>query len=128
MDISTVIPLSTYYSYLKRFVISPTTMGTIAPSSRWLCYEMLDKLNWQRDIQIAELGAGTGVITQQILKRMSVDSSLDVFEIEPSFATELDKIDDNRLRVYTASAEKLNSHYNMIISGLPFYLYQRKLA
>lgn len=59
---------------------------------------------------------------------MSVDSSLDVFEIEPSFATELDKIDDNRLRVYTASAEKLNSHYNMIISGLPFYLYQRKLA
>lgn len=62
MDISTVIPLSTYYSYLKRFVISPTTMGTIAPSSRWLCYEMLDKLNWQRDIQIAELGAGTGLL------------------------------------------------------------------
>ena len=126
MDISTVIPLSTYYSYLKRFVISPTTMGTIAPSSRWLCYEMLDKLNWQRDIQIAELGAGTGVITQQILKRMSVDSSLDVFEIEPSFATELDKIDDNRLRVYTASAEKLNSHYNMIISGLPFLSIPKK--
>ena len=49
-------PLSTYYSYLKRFVLSPTTMGTIAPSSRWLCYKMLNKLNWQQDIQIAELG------------------------------------------------------------------------
>ncbi|MBG3090519.1 class I SAM-dependent methyltransferase [Proteus terrae] len=126
MDISTFIPLSTYYSYVKRFVISPTTMGTIAPSSRWLCYEMLDKLNWQQDLQVAELGAGTGVITQQILKRMSLNSSLDVFEIEPSFATELDKINDKRLRVYTTSAEKLNSHYNMIISGLPFLSIPKK--
>ncbi|MGU0057517.1 hypothetical protein ACVXG7_28840 [Enterobacter hormaechei] len=56
-------------------------MGTIAPSSRWLCYEMLNKLNWQQDIQIAKLGAGTGVITQQILKRMSSNSVLDVFEM-----------------------------------------------
>lgn len=128
MDISTFIPLSTYYSYLKRFVISPTTMGTIAPSSRWLCYEMLDKLNWHQDVQIAELGAGTGVITHQILKRMSAHSSLDVFEIEPSFATELRKIDDKRLRIYTTSAEKLDSHYNMIISGLPFLSINRKLG
>ncbi|OAT50263.1 methyltransferase [Proteus hauseri ATCC 700826] len=126
MDISTFIPLSTYYSYLKRFVISPTTMGTIAPSSRWLCYEMLDKLNWDRDIQVAELGAGTGVITQQILKRMSVKSSLDVFEIEPSFTTELRKINDERLTIYTTSAESLDSHYNMIISGLPFLSIPKK--
>ena len=126
MDLSTYIPLSTYYSYLKRFVLSPTTMGTIAPSSRWLCYEMLDRFNWKQDVQIAELGAGTGVITQQILKRMSANSSLDVFEIEPSFATQLRKIDDNRLTIYTTSAEKLDSHYNMIISGLPFLSIPRK--
>ncbi|HHE4692050.1 TPA: class I SAM-dependent methyltransferase [Proteus mirabilis] len=128
MDLSTYFPLSTYYSYLKRFVLSPTTMGTIAPSSRWLCYEMLNKLNWQQDIQIAELGAGTGVITQQTLKRMSSNSVLDVFEIEPAFANELNKINDPRLTIYTASAEKLDSHYNMIISGLPFLSINRRLG
>ena len=55
--------------------------GNYCAFIRWLCCEMLNKLNWQQDIQIAELGAGTGVITQQILKRMSSNSVLDVFEI-----------------------------------------------
>lgn len=101
-------------------------MGTIAPSSRWLCYEMLDKLNWKRDINVAELGAGTGVITQQILKRMSANSRLDVFEIEPSFEKQLRKINDNRLTIYTASAEQLDNHYHLIISGLPFLSIPKK--
>ena len=59
---------------------------------------------------------------------MSSNSVLDVFEIEPAFANELNKINDPRLTIYTASAEKLDSHYIMIISGLPFLSINRRLG
>lgn len=75
---------------------------------------------------VAELGAGTGVYTSEILARMPADGSLLAFELDPSLAEGLRRdIPDPRLRVLAESAEGLSAvlgdtKADVIVSGLPF--------
>ena len=77
---------------------------------------------------IVELGAGDGVITKHILKRMKKDSILLSFEVNEEFCKKLRAINDPRLVVVEDSAEKLG-HYlkeqdleyiDFIVSAIPF--------
>lgn len=36
------------FSYLQRFIASPRTVGTLAPSSPWLCQAMLNQVDWKK--------------------------------------------------------------------------------
>lgn len=46
------------------------TIGSIAPSSRFLCESMTRNLDWKKPQNIVELGAGEGVMTRFILGQM----------------------------------------------------------
>ena len=71
-------------TFLKRFASSPRRIGSVAPSSKFLTRAMLDRVNWDEANFIAELGAGTGVFTREIVKRAKPDAKILVFEIDPA--------------------------------------------
>ena len=78
---ATRLQLMNHFAYLQQFMASPRTVGTLAPSSPWLCQAMLNQVEWTRALSIAELGAADGVLTKRILGRMRADAGLEAFEI-----------------------------------------------
>lgn len=108
-------------NYIRKFFQSPQTFGSLAPSSPWLCNRMADLPNWERVISVAELGAGDGVLTSQLLSRMAPGTELDAYEIQLDFAYQLQILAnrDERLNVIVQSAERLHRNYDLIFSCLP---------
>lgn len=105
--------------YLQEFLSDPRKTGTIAPSSPSLCRAMSDAVDWNRCNNIAELGAGDGVLTRHLLQRMRPEARLLAFETNKRFHAKLQSISDGRLQITGASAETLSGEYDAIFSGLP---------
>ncbi|PVZ87867.1 methyltransferase [Serratia sp. S1B] len=107
--------------YLRQFVKSPRTFGSLTPSSPWLCNRMANLADWEQANAVAELGAGDGVLTRRLLNRLAPDAELDAYEIQTDLARQLHGLAgrDARLRVITQSAEQLNRNYDLIFSCLP---------
>jgi phosphatidylethanolamine/phosphatidyl-N-methylethanolamine N-methyltransferase len=86
------------------------TVGAVAPSSRYLAQAMLRPLPLQRARVIVEVGPGTGAVTQALLDRMPIDSTLLAFEINYRFYEYLkSNVPDSRLDVIHTSAERLQT-------------------
>lgn len=85
-----------------------STVGAVAPSSRFLTQAMLRPLPLETARVIVEVGPGTGVITRALLSRIPRDATLLTFEINPRFSRYLkSNLPDSRLEVINASAETL---------------------
>lgn len=106
-------------TFMKQFVRSPLDVGAIWPSSRKLCANMMAGVDLQQVTHVAELGAGTGVLTRHLLQALPAHSMLDVYEIDPTFITMLQTIQDPRLAIFMQPAEYLDKAYDVIFSGLP---------
>lgn len=85
---------------------------------------MLNKVNFDKDLVIAQLWVGTAIFTKEILKKMSKNSKLYAFEIDKSCRKYIDKIQDERLTFIEDSAEHIDKYIktdiDVIISTLPF--------
>jgi phospholipid N-methyltransferase len=69
---------------------------------------MLDQVDFQRARTFVELGSGTGVITHEILRRMTPDSRLFALEVNRNFVQHLRmSCPDRRLTVLHADASDL---------------------
>ncbi|HEX6289229.1 MAG TPA: methyltransferase domain-containing protein [Herpetosiphonaceae bacterium] len=117
------------WAFLKGFLREPRTVGSIAPSSRWLVGAMLDEAGVDTAQVIAEFGPGTGVFTDEIIRRMQPDARLLVFEVHrPFFASLRERIRDPRVELIAESAAEVGQHLqrlglqqiDCIVSGLPF--------
>jgi len=119
--------------FLKRFIGAPTRVGSITPSSRFLARAMLSPGDWSAARAIAELGAGTGVFTRRINRRIAPGCRLFVFEIDPVMRAKLETecpgpeyhpdaalLDDV---VRSCGAGKLD----YILSSLPFAVFPAEL-
>ena len=112
------------------------TVGTVTPSSKYLCQAMIKGTDFKKARVIVELGAGDGVVTRHILKKMHPDAQLLVFEVQPAFCELLRSINDPRLIVVEDSAEKLPLYLkdlgvekaDQIISAIPFVLVPKEEA
>lgn len=67
------------WMFVRDVLRRPTQMGAIAPSGRALAREMVDQAQIGPGHAVAELGAGTGVFTREIVARHP-DAPLAVFE------------------------------------------------
>jgi phospholipid N-methyltransferase len=73
-----------------------------------------------------EFGAGTGVYTEEILKRLHPEGTFLAFEIEPDLASAVAaRLKDPRLRVINDSAEHVDGYLegakaDYIVSSVPF--------
>jgi len=107
-----------FMEYLKDF----RTTGSVTPSSRFLAKKMIKNINFSHADCIVEFGAGTGVFTRTLLKRMNKDAVLLSFETNKDFCTLLKHIDDPRLQIINDSAEHIQKYItkvDYIVSGLP---------
>ncbi|MCW8114230.1 class I SAM-dependent methyltransferase [Yersinia intermedia] len=119
---NTVQPyLKHQWDYIKQFILSPRTFGSLAPSSPWLCQRMITLADWRQVRTIAELGAADGVLTRHLLSQMTLDTTLDAYEIQPVLVSQLQiQADrDDRLNVVAQSAERLNLNYDLVFSCQP---------
>jgi phospholipid N-methyltransferase len=114
--------------FLSEVFKSGGTIGALSPSSSFLAEKMLKPIHFNTAKCIVEFGPGTGVFTHKLLEKMSLDSKLLTFEINPAFYEELMTIQDNRLVVINDSAEKIDHYLTLhhqekadyIVSSLPF--------
>ncbi|HLG96552.1 MAG TPA: methyltransferase domain-containing protein [Bryobacteraceae bacterium] len=82
--------------------------AALLPSSRFLTTAMLEQVDFRNVRTLVELGSGTGVITREILRRMSQDSRLFTLEINRKFVRHLrTHCQDRRLTVVQADAADL---------------------
>jgi phospholipid N-methyltransferase len=73
--------------------------------------DMLQPIDFARAQVIVELGAGNGIFTHEILRRMRPDAVLICFEIHPKFCEMLrENISDKRFMLIEDSAENLQKH------------------
>jgi len=116
--------------FLKRVLANPLRVGYLVPSSPFLTRQTASRLDFSRPRVVVELGPGEGCHTRQILKRMSPDSQLVLFEVDPEFASHLRHQfrEDRRVTVLETDALHLrealdrlgHSRCDYILSGIPF--------
>lgn len=122
--------------FFKESVKNLKTVGTVTRSSKYLCQGMIKPVDFTKANVIVELGAGDGVVTKHILKKMKPDAILLAFELNPMFCEQMREINDPRLIVIEDDAEKLPSYLEQnghekadyIISALPFTIFPEEIS
>lgn len=108
--------------FLKQLILRPKEISAAIPSSRRLARMMADAVP---DItgSIAELGPGTGRITQALLDRGANPQNLSLFEINTVFAGHL-MTKFSGVSVYNQPAQDMTAtglnNLSAVVSGLPF--------
>ena len=121
-------------TYLKSFV-TDTNVASITPSSQYCVRKLCSKIDFSTKKIIVEYGGGTGVFTKYILRQMTDDSQIFVFETNDKFFKKLQEIDDPRLTLFNESVEEILNllpqeilgNVNHIISGIPFSFFDWEL-
>lgn len=112
--------------FFRSFLANPRQVGAILPTSRRAVRDMLDMADFARARTVVELGAGTGVYTEEVLKRLHPDARFLAFEVDSDLiATLNERVEDRRLHVVNDSAENVGAYLegdkvDIIVSGLPF--------
>lgn len=57
--------------FVKAAIKNPRDVSTVFPTSRWLAQRLLDEIPIKPNSFIVEVGAGTGAITQHLLRRLT---------------------------------------------------------
>lgn len=113
--------------FFRSFLANPRAVGAILPTSKKAVRDMLDMADFGQARCVAELGAGTGAYTEEILKRLRPDARLLGFEVDQDLVETLSgRLSDPRLEVIHDSAENIENYLSegekvdVIVSGLPF--------
>lgn len=112
--------------FFRSFLANPRSVGAILPTSRRTVRDMLDMADFERARTVVELGAGTGVYTEEVIARLRADARFLAFEVDPDLVATLSgRIEDPRLQVINDSAENVGDYLDgakvdVIVSGLPF--------
>lgn len=114
------------WTFLKSFISSPKAVGSVVPSSRYLVNVIVAGIDWPTLDSMAELGAGTGVVTEAIDRQRSRESEFLVFESDRSMRAALETrydsvaVHDNALDLRKVMESRGLSGLDCIVSGLPF--------
>lgn len=112
--------------FIYEFLKYPKQVGTFTQSSKALAKKMAEQINGSP--HVVEFGAGTGSVTEEILKRLPQNGRLTCFEINPKFCKCLEKISDSRLKVINDDARNCENYVDnldCIVSGLPLSLFTK---
>src|ERR1043165_6823452 len=116
--------------FFKRFLQRPFQVASIIPSSKALVKRVARKMDFSEPRIIAEYGPGEGVHSREIARRMSPNSQLLLFELDPALSRDLRRqfAHDSRVHVINADAARLPEELerrgiprcDYILSGIPF--------
>lgn len=122
---SLLAKLSEASQFLRSFIKDPTTVGSLAPSSKYLTREITQFVATEKTDQprrYLEVGAGTGAFTEELVRRIKDHDHLDILDIDPQFCQLLRaKYGAKNIHVHCTPVEdfKPNATYDGIVSGLP---------
>ncbi len=124
---------SSTLKFLVQFLISPAKTGAIIPSSNRLARAIIESSNLHNARSVVEIGSGTGVFTQEIVRQISENTVFFALEINPKFVKETKKRCPDAI-VYQDSVANIQKylkkhHLNRcdcIISSLPLASFNRK--
>jgi phosphatidylethanolamine/phosphatidyl-N-methylethanolamine N-methyltransferase len=112
---------SDFALFMGQLIRKPHQVVALAPSSRFLCAEMVAEIDPEAG-PVIELGAGTGDITQAILDRGVAPENLHSIEMNPEFCDRL-RARFPGLNVYNISAGDCGGlpveGAQAVVSGLP---------
>ncbi|MBE6053569.1 MAG: SAM-dependent methyltransferase [Clostridium sartagoforme] len=116
--------------FLLEYIKNPRKVGAIAPSSKYLAYEMINAIDFNNANCIVEYGPGTGIFTEKILARAKETTIIILIEVNKKFYNILNKLYGHKRNVIILndSAENIKEilknvsieKVDYIISGLPF--------
>jgi len=106
----------------------PRTVGAVWPTSRRAVEDLLDMGDLGGAGVVVEFGAGTGVYTEGILRRLHPEARFLSYEVDGNLAAAVARrLPDRRLEVVHASAEGVGGHLealgrkaDVVVSSLPF--------
>jgi len=123
--------------FFRQFLKSPSSVGSIVPTSRAAIRSMLAPIDWSDVRCVVEYGPGTGVFTRELLARLGPEARLIAIDTNPDFTAYLRKaihdprlilIDGNAVNVETILAVHGFEQADFVISGLPFSTVPRAVA
>ena len=117
------------YRKIKRNI---TEDGLIIGSSSFLGNSMIGQIDFSRSLRILEIGSGRGAFTTQIIRRMSMDSELEVSELKSEYNPWIERV----MERHPSKAVKLHNgcvtqlladpgRYDIIVSSLPLRNFKR---
>jgi phospholipid N-methyltransferase len=110
----------------RKFLRHGSRVATFAPSSRFLVKAILNGIDFQRAKCIVELGAGTGPITEELVKRAGPDTKLMIVELDSDFCGRLREkfprteiVEGNAAHIDELMRARGITEVDHVISGLP---------
>ena len=122
------VSLKKALGFLKEYIHDPKTVGSLFPSSKYLAKEIVSKIPKDPHAEgrrILEIGPGTGVFTDKIIKRMNSSDTLDLVEYDETFCAQLRERYQRFPNVRVLQKSILDHEvqrdrkYNYVVSGLP---------
>ncbi|MFZ2522734.1 MAG: rRNA adenine N-6-methyltransferase family protein [Minisyncoccia bacterium] len=114
-------------SFLKNALLGKR-VGAISRSSRYVIEAVLENIGSEKYDKIVEYGPGDGVMTVELLKRLSPNGKLLAVEIEQSFIKDLERLQDKRLIIVNGGVEEVSrslrkygfTDADLVVSSIPF--------
>ena len=116
--------------FALRYLLHPFRNASITPSSAFAARAMIAGIDFSNIEVVVELGPGTGVFTEEILKHCKPETKIILIELEESYVTLLRGKFGKRVIVEQGSAHLIEAivakhtdkKVGLIVSGLPVYL------
>lgn len=123
--------MADFFPFLQNAFKYFARTGALLPSSPFLAKAIARRIDNRTKLNILEVGAGTGAVTREIIKKMHAESHLVLCEINQDFVDHLKKLLENdsafkthqeQIEIFPHPVQKLQAEhtYDLIISSLPF--------
>ena len=124
--------LTEYSTFFREVRSTFHTTGALAPSGRRLAKAIVSPIRGHDEpLRILEVGAGTGAVTQELVRHIGPDDQLDLVELNDRFVEVLrrrfeteprfQKVADRSEVIHSAVQDlKVDEPYDHIICGVPF--------
>lgn len=119
---------------LSKFLKHGTSIATFTPSSKYLAQQICKGIDWDQTQCIVELGAGTGPITKELVKRAKPHTKLVIVELDPDFCKRLrqkfptvDIVEGDAAELEKLLADRGIKQVDHVISGLPLPSFPKAL-
>lgn len=119
--------INEWFLFLRGFLRNPLRVGSIMPSSRFLATKMVETVQWKDVKAVAELGSGTGAITQFMKMQLTGQTRVVLFEMDKKMRNNLSaaypdfKCYSNAYQLVRKMSENDIDQFDCILSGLPFF-------
>ncbi len=122
--------------FTRNALNSIRSVGSIAPSSKYLVADMLKIIDFNKDLNILEFGPGNGVITKAISKKITKKSKLITYELNVDFYNHVESAFSEEENVFVLNKSAFDfdeylrkvgiSHIDYIVSSLPLALFKKE--